>query len=78
MFAIQLVTVEQAMPKSLPFSGWISEHSTQMSGPADIANPTMKSSSMATLNICSPWLAMPRCIMLPTAPRPIAMTLNPT
>jgi hypothetical protein len=38
MFATQLVAVEQVIPKSRPFSGWISEHSTQISGPAKAWN----------------------------------------
>jgi len=53
MLAIQLVAVEQVMPKSRPFSGWISEHSTQISGPALIAKPMMNISSMATATYCA-------------------------
>ncbi|SAG48210.1 Uncharacterised protein [Enterobacter hormaechei] len=53
MLAIQLVAVEQVIPKSRPFSGWISEHSTQISGPALIANPMINISSIATAKYCA-------------------------
>ena len=72
-----VVMVEQPMPKSRPFSGCTSEHSVQISGPADIAKPTMNSSSIATVKSCSPCVAMPRCIIVPTRPMPSAITAKP-
>ena len=73
MLAIQVANVEQPMPKSRPLSGCTSEQSTHIKGPADIAKPTMNSSSIATERICSPCVPMPRCIIAPTAPSPIAI-----
>ena len=40
------------MPNSRPLSGWISEHSAHTSGPADIAKPTMNTSSITTASSC--------------------------
>ncbi|EHC33576.1 hypothetical protein LTSEALA_4310 [Salmonella enterica subsp. enterica serovar Alachua str. R6-377] len=37
MFDTQFVVVEQVMPKSRHFSGWISEHSIHTTGAALIA-----------------------------------------
>jgi len=65
------------MPKSRPLSGWISEHSVQISGPADMAKPTMNISSIATVKICVPWSWMPLCIIRPTTARPTAITVKP-
>ncbi|MNC69675.1 hypothetical protein D3C75_1203950 [compost metagenome] len=59
ILAIQLAMVEQVTPKSRPASGWISEHNTQIKGPALMAKPVMKISSTITAAYCSAGLLMP-------------------
>ena len=77
-FDAQLVNVEIAIPKSRPSIGCTSEHSTQISGPAETAKPMMKTSSIATATICISMSVVPKWSSTPNAPKPIAMTANPT
>jgi SP family galactose:H+ symporter-like MFS transporter len=63
ILAIQLVAVEQVIPKSRPFSGWISEHSTQISGPALIAKPTINISTFIAIGLVDRWGRKPTLIL---------------